>query len=143
MDIPRLQATSSPGQRAGLGFLIGASVFAVFSFAAPLIEKAVSPTLCALPPGRHFPSGACVFFTALLDALWIGPGAMLALFPAIQPMFHSTLAIRVISDITVGLLSAFLFALAGIRKGAMLFVLSSILLVTMVTLLFTMFVVMF
>lgn len=72
----------------------------------------------------------------------MGPAAILAVSPVLQSALHSMLQVRILSDIMVAVFAALLFARAGIRKGALLFSLSSIALIGVLTLLFSMFAVM-
>ncbi len=140
--LPASQPASSRIQLAGLGFLVGAVAFAAPSLAASIAQPAVTARLCALPAQGHFPSGNCLLITALLGVLWMGPAAILAVSPVLQSALHSMLQVRILSDIMVAVFAALLFARAGIRKGALLFSLSSIALIGVLTLLFSMFAVM-
>jgi hypothetical protein len=131
-------------RKGGIGFLIGAFVFAIFSMIAPFAQKAVSPSLCALAPGQHFPPGSCMLFTGLVGALWMGPASLLALIPNVQRvipylLWPSMLWIRILSAIMVGLLAMAFFVRSGIRRGAIIFLLVSVGLIAAFTIFFTMF----
>jgi hypothetical protein len=109
-------ATIYPRRRVWLGFLVGASAFALLSFASPRVWDAISDPLCALPAGRHFASASCVLGVALAAALWLGPAEPLFIlaWPALRPVTLVPIA----SGLMVAALSAWLVARYGWKRGS-------------------------
>jgi len=114
------------------GFSLGIATFALLSVAVPLIEAPLAQSLCRLPPGQHFPSSACYLVEALAFVLWLGPTALI--WHALLPSAATLGAIRLTSALFLGLLSAFLLAAYGRRRGAQALVLASLVLIAISTL---------
>ena len=114
------------------GFLLAILVFSLLSIAAPLVLAPLAEPLCILPAGRHFPTFACYLVEALAFSLWLGPTALI--WHALSPAVGALGIIRVTSGIFLGLLSACLLAGYGRRKGILVAVLLSLLLIAISTL---------
>lgn len=114
------------------GFSLGIAAFALLSIAVPLIEVPLAHSLCRLPPGQHFPSFACYLAQALAFVLWLGPTALI--WHALLPSAATLGAIRLTSALFLGLLSGFLLAAYGRRRGALALVLASLVLIGVSTL---------
>ncbi len=123
----------SPSVRRGLeGFLLGAAIFAVASMAAAPAWQAVSPSLCKVnPPVRRFPGFACTALGSASFVLWMGPAALPA--NALPSGARSIGLVRVASAAFVGLLAAGLFAGLGRRKGLLVFLAATLVLVAVFT----------
>jgi hypothetical protein len=132
---PIAKTPAPPMQRLRLaaeGFLLGVGAFALLSVAVPLIEAPLGQALCRLPSGQHFPPSACYLVEALAFVLWLGPTALI--WHALLPSAATLGAIRLTSALSLGLLSAFLLAAYGRRRGAQALVLASLVLIALSTL---------
>ena len=129
--VPRLRLAAE-------GFSLGIASFVLLSIAVPLIAAPLAQSLCRLPPGGHFPSFTCYLAEALAFVLWLGPTALI--WHALLPSAATLGAIRLTSALFLGLLSGFLLAAYGRRRGAQILVLASLALIATSTLIAVLFV---